>query len=281
MRPLVGVLAQIDQQALKRHIVLCDRLAFAGIEDLIEAGSDEQPALVADIEWLLEKEVLFDPRGIQIPPAKLAERHPLAVPEIRGSIEDAVRSMLNARRLEEIPQHFARLFAVMIREAHGVDAVALTELPGGVAGEENRSSVIRLVLSEFPIPNDSHGLQDLVEFAEQERKEGTIQGLRVCLNDLANSHGSLPEIKDKLEYLISQHVRALQAHRIQRQGGIIETVLVTTAEIAASLLTGRFRQALGKVVDIRATNAALMLEEMNLPGREVAYIVKARERFGK
>ena len=62
-----------------------------------------------------------------------------------------------------------------------------------------------------------------------------------------------------------------------RQAG---QLVVTTAEIAESLVKFQWSNIAKKLFEVRHKQIDLMKAEMTLPGREVAYIVKARERFG-
>jgi hypothetical protein len=89
------------------------------------------------------------------------------------------------------------------------------------------------------------------------------------------------EVSDKLENLVSCYDRALTLEKMSRTTGVVETLLVTTAEIAESLVTFQWSKAAKTLFDVRRKQIDLMKAEMTLPGREVAYIVKARERFGK
>jgi hypothetical protein len=61
--------------------------------------------------------------------------------------------------------------------------------------------------------------------------------------------------------------------------GVLETVLVTTADVIAALKTGQLTDAARAALGLKTSNASLLLEEMGLPGREVAYLVKARGQF--
>ena len=67
---------------------------------------------------------------------------------------------------------------------------------------------------------------------------------------------------------------------MQRDTGVIETLVCTTAEIAESLVKFQWSKIAKKLFEVRHKQIELMKVEMAAPGREVAYIVKARERFG-
>jgi hypothetical protein len=88
------------------------------------------------------------------------------------------------------------------------------------------------------------------------------------------------EISDKLEDLVSRYERAFMLEKMSTSTGVVETLVVTTAGIAESLVKFQWSKAAKKLFEVRHRQIDLMKAEMPLPGREVAYIVKARERFG-
>jgi hypothetical protein len=80
---------------------------------------------------------------------------------------------------------------------------------------------------------------------------------------------------------MSRYERALKLEKMKRDTGVVETVVTTTAEIAESLVKARWSNIAKKLFEVRHKQIDLMKAEMAAPGREVAYIVKARERFGR
>ena len=117
-------------------------------------------------------------------------------------------------------------------------------------------------------------------FREDARSEGLIQGLRAWINETGSGTMTVVEVSDKLEDLVSRYERALMLEKMSRTSGVVETLVVTTAEIAESLVKFQWSKIAKKLFEVRHRQIDLMKAEMTLPGREVAYIVKARERFG-
>jgi hypothetical protein len=66
----------------------------------------------------------------------------------------------------------------------------------------------------------------------------------------------------------------------KRDTGIVETFVATTAEIAECLVKFKWSKIAMKLFEVRHEQIDLMKAEMSAPCREIAYIVKARERFG-
>jgi hypothetical protein len=88
------------------------------------------------------------------------------------------------------------------------------------------------------------------------------------------------EVSDRLEALVNSYERALNLERMSRETGVVETLVTTTAEVAESLVKFKWSALAKKLFEVRHKQIDLMKAEMALPGREVAYIVRARERFG-
>ena len=60
----------------------------------------------------------------------------------------------------------------------------------------------------------------------------------------------------------------------------MESVVCTTADFAESLCKFQWSKIASGLFRVKRQRIDLLRAEMELPGREVAYIVKARERFG-
>jgi hypothetical protein len=140
--------------------------------------------------------------------------------------------------------------------------------------------VIQLVIKALPIPSEKHSLQDVVDFRDEARSDGLVQGVRVWIHQMASGKLTHVEVSDKLADLVSRYERALKLEKMSRDVGMVETLVVTTAEIAESLVKFQWSKLAQKLFEVRHRQIDLMKAEMTLPGREVAYIVKARERFG-
>jgi hypothetical protein len=61
--------------------------------------------------------------------------------------------------------------------------------------------------------------------------------------------------------------------------GRIRTLLTVPAEIAESIASKKWGEAMRKVFWIHSRKVALLEAERNAPGREVAYVVQAQEKF--
>ena len=89
------------------------------------------------------------------------------------------------------------------------------------------------------------------------------------------------EVVDILADLESQYSRAVASERMDSKASTFEFVVCTTTEVAESLVTFRWSKLAKKLFALRHERIETLEREARAPGREIAYIVKARERFGK
>ena len=286
MMELVGVTSV--PRNFKRRLLVFDRIAFPFATATRSVAPDYDPD-TADLDWLLRKGVVFDPSNeIHLPPAPPRASRSLALePSPRVRSPDPAWIQRQREGWADASDWEARRWAVALR-GHGL-ANAVPNTFGGVnvpasfaedGSSRFKTEILEIVAKALPVPGDSHSLEDILGFRAGARVEGLTQGLRVWINEMASGKLTQVEVSDKLEDLVSRYERALKLERMQRDTGIIETLVVTTAEIAESLVKFQWSTAAKKLFEVRHRQIDLMKAEITLPGREVAYIVKARERFG-
>jgi hypothetical protein len=282
MVELVGT-SYILPPSWKQHLLLFDRIACLQLassanytdEDLAELVDRglvfkavlENAELSADASAEVSRAMKDARDGIRRFFATLDQSEPWRVFDAIGSAGATVDAM-------------CRAVAVYLREVQRLHAVPITS--GWESAPDfpaTKAEVLHLVVNELPIPSDRHSLDDLLAFRDEAHSEGLIQGLRVWINEMACGRLTQVEVSDKLEDLVFRYERALKLESMQRDTHVVETLVVTTAEIAESLVKFQWSKIAKKLFEVRHKQIDLMKAEMTAPGREVAYIVKARERF--
>jgi hypothetical protein len=206
-----------------------------------------------------------------------------STPEWRSAIHDMRVAMKAAadNRIEDALDAYTRAVAIRLRDSQHINAVAVTSSWEPLAQPCAPNEVLRLVISALPVPAETHALHDILAFRDHANGDGLTQGLRVWINEMASGKLTPVEVSDKLEDLVSRYDRALTLEKMSRSTGVVETLVVTTAEIAESLVKFQWSKLAKKLFEVRHRQIDLMKAEMTLRGREVAYIVKARERLGE
>jgi hypothetical protein len=289
--------------SLKRELLLFDRLAYPRIDKTLDAFAtnpafdDVAPEFVNDLTWLSDHGIVFDPFSNLLPvnypsQSKAAldlffERYRKLSTLGRSSLDDPQWSAEDNAKLVEVLANglsdlnglAARALAPVLVERMGVNAVPICEvtqmtLPAQV--REGREGVLRIVISNLPIPGDQHSLEDVLAFREETRAQGLLQGLRVWINEMALGTLKGVELSDKLEDLFSQYERTLKLEKMNRDTTWLETFVFPAKGVTEYMTT-----LASKLFTVKRAEIDLLKAEMNAPGREVAHIVKARERFGR
>jgi len=285
VKELVGVAGLIPDN-YKQHLLLFDRIASFGVERELSAYRrvEELQPLVADIEWLTERRIWFDASSgaahlDEQARAQFDQSMEAAVALIRRSLrpDSQTSDDLKARAEDAL----ARAFAIPLRTVAKMNAVPVTFDWDPIPDEPStRAVVLQIVIKRMPLPNEGCSLEDIIDFRERAKSEGLFQSLRVWINKLASAQKPAVEVSDELEDLISRYERAMRLAKKVKNTGLVRTLVATTAEIAAQLVTFQWSKLATSVCEVSSKEIEFMRDEMNAPGREVAYIVRARERFG-
>jgi hypothetical protein len=310
MPDLVGVMPlRLASEDLKRQLLAFDRIAQVGLNSWIEQAPDADQA---SLQWLIEQGVLFDPK-LNLADLAVALRGEVLSADVEHIATDLHwldsdpehRTPIGQRRVWEmvrkeldqlqdssvatwdldfdVPQAMrrARALSVIVRRRLGINAVPIGDY-AQVLGDSQATNtvVLQIVINELPIPNDGCSLPDILEFKRDASEQGLTQALRVWVNEITRGGLTAIEVTEKLEELLVRHKKHLEVHRMKADVGVLETIVVTPAEVAEHFMKLKWGKLARTLFGARVRRAELMKEELELPGREVAYIVKARERFG-
>jgi hypothetical protein len=278
MRELVGVtdlpFSVMSQVApIKGHLLLFDHLVYAGFANACRIVHPDVGAL--------EERGVMSQRVVSVKAPPGASQEWLEALHDREDLIAAIESGSPSPELAETALDLTvRLLSCQLREVEKLNALPLTPKWTHVPGKNvARADVIQLVIKDLPVPGESHSFDDILAFRDEARSAGLTQSLRVWINEMASGKLSDVAVSDKLEDLVSRYERTLKLEKMSRTTGVVETLVCTTAEIAESLVKFQWSKVAKKLFDVRHKQIDLMKAEMTLPGREVAYIVKARERF--
>jgi len=281
----VGVSWGIPIPARNRaELLLFDRIAVFGLQSMLESMSFIQDADEADTRWLADRGVLFDVRHVQLSDGSTVERR---LEENFDKDRDALVGSFARGEMRPgltISEWLAtveppdRLVASWLREV-GLNAVPLRF--GTVAGMPlTKGPVFQVVIKRLQFPSEAHSLEDLLAFRAEAQAEGLLESLHVWMNNMACSSLTAFEIADALEATIDKYERLLRLKRMRLRTGVVETLVTTTAEIGEALVKFRWSKIAKKLFEVRYKKLDLMEAELTLPGSELAFISRARTRFG-
>lgn len=292
MSTLVAVVSP-ENTDLKREALLFDHIACISIDRAIQN--------YPELEWLVEEGIVFEPKVV--------------VGEIdneSGTVKPLLHHCLNSEKYARlvkavfaeskvvpvtgpfsragdfilgIPQD-TRIVAAVLTDMHTIDNAPIDAIPifsslvdFDAAFHPGNAQVIRVVLSQLPMPSELTSWEDILTFRQDEEAKGTLVALRRWMRKLAREDFSQDEIEAELEYLIHRYVEYLQYHRIKFRTDVLQTALSLPFEVAENILKIKWSNAVASLFKVRRHQLELIKAEMDAPGRDIAYVIEARKRF--
>jgi len=191
---------------------------------------------------------------------------------------DAHRSLL--RSLTSGFEYKDRIvFSMVLEEARSI-AQMLAAHPRTSAGPE-MSDTVRVVLTAFPVPDDSVPWERIIDLKKDENLAYHLEELRLWIRKVVEIGLSPVEVKEGIEYALSQYEAALRLHRIKTGSTALQLLLTIPSAIVEDLSRLRFGKAADRLFSVRLTKAALLETERSAPGKELAYLSQLRGRLAK
>jgi|GEM_PF-1724374 len=311
----------IHLSQLKRQALMFDRLAIPNLLDTLipHANKKELLDIVAEIEWLLEQGVIFDPKlehhdnpseelksafgsliyyakditsqflGINMdklfdkeePSDEFMEQLDKLPERTRDEIVASINTEKFRNTVLMLTVHSVRVYSIQFRELHGIDAYPLLSItiPPAIDAAATKSDILRIALNYLPIPDETTHWEQILEFRNDPDSRHKFLDLRNWVNEVARGELSRNEIEDKLAYLISQYQRRMEVHKMKINKGVLETIVVSTIGLMKDLTTFNWKTAAQMPFTFSQRRIAMLEGELNTLGSEVAYILKARENF--
>ncbi len=286
-----------------------DRIAlplFTNIAEIFGKSRQDAPQVLAEIEWLMDKGITFEPEAKPISEeiitsdefislAKAANEYDFELTEMETESaarlisidEESLKIELTSQAKKLVETQFiimglnARYFSVQLRVLEGMDAhpVLSASIPPVKASTVKKSDVIQLGLNALPVPDDTTPWEQIIDYRSDPDSRTKFLALRHWMSEVARAELTPSEVEEKLEYLVNQYQQHMKLHRMKTNVGMLETVITTSAEVLGDLVSFKWGKAAQALFALKRRNVALLEGELKSPGSEVAYIVKAREQF--
>jgi hypothetical protein len=91
--------------------------------------------------------------------------------------------------------------------------------------------VLNVVIEQFPRPDGSVSLEQVLDFRRDPESHSRYLGLRRWMRKISKESLSAREIHDELEWLMREYRDHLKLHRLKTRHGRLEAVVVTAADI--------------------------------------------------
>jgi hypothetical protein len=174
-----------------------------------------------------------------------------------------------------------RLFAIQLRELENLEAYPILwrEIKVKEEIEAKKTDVVQITLNVLPMPDENASWEHIKDFRSDGDSKQKFLDLRNWMNEVARAKLSPIEVEQKLEYLVNQYQKQLRLHNLKTNTGTFETIIVSGAEIIEELLKFKFSKIAKALFSLKHRKISLMEGEINAKGSEVAYIIKAQDKF--
>jgi hypothetical protein len=313
MKEFVGVKHLIgipDTAWVKQEALMFDKIAVADyhiVAPILRKGScPRQYDYYDDLEWLLEKGIIFEPEDIA--PSDELLRNPdyqqcvkalhehnaefsklpaLLENGIEGN-EEAVASAAGSFFL--LNYYRVRHLAILLREMKRMDAYPSFTMPCGCSPVHNtvanKNEVVEISLKTLPMPHYSTPWEQILEYRSDYDSRVKFSRLRHWMSKIAQVQNKPNEVEEEIETLINDYSQHMKLHKIKTRLDTLKAIVV--AEVG--LFTGGWLTGIGALpgligmvasplYSIRQRQVEITAEELKAPGREVAYIVESNETF--
>ena len=143
-----------------------------------------------------------------------------------------------------------------------------------------KQDVYEVIVNNLPVPVANTPWEAIAEFRQDQDAQNKLKAIKVWISDVCRAGFKYSEVHEKLEYLLYEYKSAMELHTMKTHVGTLGTVLMTLSEVAENLITLKPSKAIKTLFEIKSHKVALLEAEKSAPGREIAYIVKAQEKFG-
>ena len=318
MGEFVGVLRLTDYEgqfvdplpSLKREALFFDRLAVPGLSAVL-SRNDVDEAVATDLQWLMNQGIVWDPHVdysglgrapiVRPYPARmmmaidvdantclsLAQHGYEPVTIVGSHLDLAERFPIDLDPDAQMMLQMMGQAAAMMNAGQGQGNFAINdrifpiEAARHVQPPAEPLPGIEVVIKEFPEPDDTTPWEDIAEFRADPDARDRLRAFRRWLRQVSKEGLGGPEAVDELRYLLAAYNRHLGVHNMKTNLGFLETLVVSSAAVVENLAKFRLTELAKFPFAAKHRKIELLEAELNAPGREVAYVAKARARFGR
>ena len=288
MRELHGVIyAGHPELDLKRRALLFDKFH---IWDFHDEQFERSAELLGELSFLQSAEIVV--------PAPPINQYDLGFailpgPDSGKQLYAQLRYACQAEALTELGRAEAalavvrdrtnRVYASKVNAGDALDVVPICEidLPDTLleSNPSGKTNVIKITMQSMPTPGESSAWEDIIQFkTEASHKNWTF---RRFLHTLASKNQTQDEVRDDIEWTISEYSKAMELHHIKASNSFVDVFVISPLEVAENLVKFNWSKIARGALSVQKRRIDLLEAEMKAPGRECAYVFDARKRFGR
>jgi hypothetical protein len=294
MRALHGVISLTPHALpiLKRHALIFDRFLLTDLDRELSwtLTDDVAESLNADLAFLQEKGlVTYLPhrKATMKQTAVETEAHMRYIASLSEEILNHVvagseETAKPLHALNVINDLILRGISAQLDHDHEHDTVPIcqADLPDSLMQAVKPQAfhpVIHVAMEAFPTPGDDCAWQDILDFKAEAHDK--LWGFRRFLKTLATKQQSESEVRDDIEWMISEYGKAMALHKLKATKTFFEAYIIPAVEVLEGLAKFNWTNIAKLGVSARQRKIELLEAEMKAPGRECAYVFEARKIF--
>jgi len=285
-----------DLEDLKRNLLLVDKIAILHDDDWQTDWycRERNPALAADLDWLRDRGIVervesavavksvgeLTARIDFKPTVEDASGRMSAVPESLMLVLPGTVTDRGAPALVAACDLCRRVLCEQLMAKYPIHAISLGDpgasLPAWTATPPQAANVLRVIIEQFPYPDESTSLEQIPEFRSDPNNQRTLVSLRKWASNIA-ANATAAEVAHELQHLVGEYEHYMKIHEMKIQRGVWETVITIAAESIEHMLKIQFGQLAKSIFAISSRKVDLLEAELKAPGRDIAYVSRARK----
>ena len=170
-----------------------------------------------------------------------------------------------------------RLYALLYREKNDVILNPSTSLEcyNALDLPAKKSDIYRVLIENFPIPDNGMPLVDIIQYREEESNKLRFLRLRAWVNKISKSGLTINEIEDEINSLIMEYKREMQLSGVQMKLARIEFAVKIAPSLLENILKLNFSKLIDPWLKLRTEKISLLKAEHNAKGNELSYVLNA------
>jgi hypothetical protein len=228
------------------------------------------------------------------------------ITDLIGEVEDLSREYANIS-LEDFPEHqhkidpnikahevmlrmlgsdanIAYIEAFLLRLLRQTDAICIDPFwigssDSNVDRNAKDGDLYEIVINGLLLPDGAVPWEDILAFRSESSSQQQLRALRLWIGEMAKGKLTYAQAVDQIEYLKQEYRVHMKGAGIRARNSTLRTLVVGVADIAESAIKLKLKDLAEFPFKLLDAKADLIDADRKAVGRELAYVVRAEDRF--
>lgn len=298
--------------SLKSNLLFFDQIGIVHLKDQLHflnqqpSWIQEPQQLASQLEWMVENNLIFNLNDDYLSPPigndaesfiELFALSNRVIYQANSMLRDFVKLakenaidnklLLESREgcnklIKAGGEFYCRSAASSMNNRSNVIATPIIETAAMLPKEfiSKEVDIVNIILKNIPAPSDSTPWEKILDFKNDNDAKEKLNGLRHWSNSIASENISTKEANEKLQWLLYEHTRHMEYHKMQTQMGALKFTFILGAEILENITKLQFGELTKRMLSAKSIKTTLLHAELNAPHREISYLYLSRNKFG-